>query len=268
METQVINNTIWRRISGSLYQKTSKTISFERINEVVDKLKILYGILGPYSQTRSMLSMIGQIMLNESFNVYVPVCPDYSHVNKLYTMKSVSNGISLVAEIHINFLLKIKEIIPSLNVTFIIADHESNDLVLCNKMGISTDEFKSRINESKIALAEFVEPLGWYSKEMSDVVPDLTSKELEYSSWISNSPQFARQINYDTMKRDALYRKIDHNLSWEDKRKRTIHTAAQYYCLGRFVSSIGSLICNHTTTNLAWYVEAKVAVIENPVVIY
>ncbi|HAE36249.1 TPA: hypothetical protein DCX66_04025 [Candidatus Nomurabacteria bacterium] len=269
MENKIQNYVDWKRISRAVDHSTDKKFSVEKINDVILKLQLMYDIVGSYSQTRSMLSSIGEILLNDNVpNIYVPVCPDYSHINQLYTMEYVSNGVSLVAQKHIDFLLEIRSIIPSLNVIFLIADQECYDSVLCNKMGISTNEFRSRIIESNKELYSSILQFGWKAEEMSKIVPDILSKEQEYSLWIGSTPEFSRQIDYDTYKRDVLYKKINPLLSWEDKRKRTVHTAAQYYCLGKFTKDMGALICNHTTTNLAWYLKTGVALIENPIIIY
>ncbi len=266
IQKQIID---WERVAKAIYQKINKTCSLDYIRlEILPLLEELHKCTGEYTSNRSMLTSIGCNLVSDNPKVIIPVCPDYSHENGLYTMKSVFDGISLIAQKHIIFIKYVCSIIPKLQVEFLVADNEVKDELLCKKMGLTKEVFLERIIRSKDALQDSVSQFGWSVNLMTDVVQNIVVKEKQIIDFIQSEVSYKKQIEYDTLKRSSLYSKIDATLSWEEKCLRTIHTAAQYYCLGYFCKSRGYLVCNHTTTNLAWYLKSGVAIIHNPVSIY
>lgn len=87
-----------------------------------------------------------------SVTIFSPVCPDYAHENGRYTFDSLGDGVGLVAS-------RILEVLPqyraffqkySINARFVVAisDHEANESN-CSRVGVSKDEFLSRIRSSQ-----------------------------------------------------------------------------------------------------------------------
>ncbi len=258
----------WQRISNAILQQ-DKTLSKHHLEEIGEKFALLVDILGDYSLVRPMITKIcHHIALKGYIDVIVPVCPDYSHENGIYTLESVQSNLSLVAQKHIEFLKTINDVFK-ISALFLFADYEVEDEFLRNKMGLSKDQFLGRIRSSSSKCYEVIRELGfnWLSSMMTDVLESIEQKEEIYISMISNA-EYVKQIAYDTVKREVLYNKINPNFTWEQKVKRTIKTAAQYYMLGLYAKSHNSLICNHTTTNLSWYVKSGAGILHNPVVIY
>ena len=259
----------WKRITTAIYHKADRKYTIDEITDkVIPILSKLSEITGEYTSYRKTLTIIGSQLLLGSPKVIVPVCPDYSHENDLYTMKYVLSDISLVAQKHVNFIKHVSTIIPELQVEFLVADQESEDELLCCKMGLDKDKFLERIIKSKDALQRSISQFGWSAQLMTNVFPNLVMRENELTQIIQSNDAHKRLIEYDTSNRDSLYAKIDATLSREEKIKRTVRTAAQYYSLGEFCATHGYFVCNHTTTNLAWYTKAGVGIIHNPVRIY
>lgn len=262
-------NIDWKRLTASIHQQSKKEFDFNEIRDgIIPVLRELVLHTGEYTFNRPTLSTMGLQILKGNPSVVVPVCPDYSHENGLYTMKSVFNDVSLIAQKHIDFMGLVCRIIPNLRVQFLVADQESQDELLCRKMKLTQSEFLELIVQSRDAIQRQIEPFGWSSHLMTDVFHGLVVEEQKRIDAIWADDSSRRQIEYDTSKREELYAKIDPNLSLEQKLMRTVRTAAQYYCLGEFCLSKDYFVCNHTTTNLAWYLKSGVAVLHNPVSIY
>lgn len=259
-----VNQIDWQRLTNSLIQQNRTLANKETVVPYIFQLSKIAEVCGEYTSKRSTLSKIGTLLIKQKTQLIIPVCPDYAHENGLYTMKDLSDGVSLVAVKHFEFVEKIKLIIPQLRILVLIADHEADDDLLCRAMRTTRDEFLHRIVASK----EKIVGLGYECKLMTDCIPNLVSQEQEMITQIATNEIFQRQIDYDTSKRSALYDKIDSNMSWQERRMRTINTAAQYSVLGTYCKENDWMVCNHTTTNLSWYEKAEAVIVHNPVKIY
>jgi hypothetical protein len=260
----VVNQIDWQRLANSLIQQNRTLVNKETVLPYIFQLTKIAEMCGEYTSKRSTLSRIGTLLIKQKHQLIIPVCPDYTHENGLYTMKDLSDGVSLVAVKHFEFVEKIKLIIPQLRILVLIADHEADDNLLCRAMKTTREEFLLRINASK----EKIVGLGYECQLMTDCIPNLVSQEQEMITQVTTNETFQRQIDYDTSKRSTLYDKIDSSTSWQERRMRTIKTAAQYSVLGTFCKENDWMVCNHTTTNLSWYEKVEAAIVHNPVKIY
>ena len=216
-----------------------------------------------------MLLRLGKILLAVSEPaIIVPACPDYSHENGKYTFRSLRGGVSLLSEKHIDFLKQITAILPEAKVLFLLADHEADDPELCQVVGKTREEFADLVSESVRATRARIGGFGWKAELMTVLIPNLIAEEERISEWIANNPEFTRRIVSETISRGEMYCKINRSFTQKEKELRTIRTAAQYLALGQFVARNSHLVCNHTTTNLSWYLQTEAALIHNPVSIY
>jgi hypothetical protein len=264
---KIINTNIqvnWQRVTGALIQQNRGVVTKDTVVPYVDQLIRLAAVCGEYTSKRSILVRIGTLLIKKRSLILIPVCPDYTHENGLYTMENLHDGVSLVALKHFEFVAELKNIVPDLEMLVLLADHEADDQLLCSAMKLTREEFLGRILMSK----EKITGLGYECMLMTDCIPDLMSDERKMIDQISVHPSHQRQIDYDTSKRAELYDKIDTSMSWETRRMRTIKTAAQYSVLGSFCNEHEWMVCNHTTTNLSWYDKYEAAIIHNPVKIY
>jgi hypothetical protein len=198
----------------------------------------------------------------------VPCCPDYSHDGNRYTFQGLQGGISLLAEKHISFLRDISTLLPGTEITFLYADHEADDAELLRVTGKTKDEFTSLVRSSIVATEQRISSYGWTSCAMTDFMPDLVAEEERCYRWIAENPNFTQRIFSETVSRADMYLKISRTLTSSEMRERTMRTAAQYVAVGRFAAMRGCMISNHTTVNLAWYLQTDAAILHNPVCIY
>ncbi|MEK7553075.1 MAG: hypothetical protein AAB504_00065, partial [Patescibacteria group bacterium] len=81
---------------------------------------------------------------------------------------------------------------------------------------------------------------------------------------------FKARLITEMVARENLYNNIYQakQMTIEGKMKRTIKTAAQYVVMGNFADKNNFLICNHTTSNLTWYLQTKAAILHNQIIPY
>lgn len=222
---------------------------------------------GDHSKSRQMKLRIGKSILAGNRTVWAPACPDYSHVDGKYDFRELRGGVSLLAQLHIEFLHGLTAEVPGLLVKVLVADHEADDPHLCRALSISRDEFGARVEESVAATASAIEGLGWQALKMTDELPELVAREGEIAKRMAQDEGLAARITTDVLSRAEMYQRL--GVSDEaTMRERTIATAAQYVALGEFATEAGVLVCNHTTVNLAWYKESGAALLHNAVSIY
>jgi len=111
-------------------------------------------------------------------------------------------------------------------------------------------------------------PLNWQVQLMTEAIPNLVEKELLISEQIRNDKKLSQRIITEMHSRAEMYRKIRYSLTTQEMVQRTIRTAAQYVAFGEYADQQGYLICNHTTTNLSWYLQTQAVFLHNPTSIY
>ncbi len=256
------------RVRTALFQEAHKRhLSEGKVEEAVRVLPDLLARCGPYSQSRRVAFRLGYMMLAGPLHVLAPTCPDYDHLFGRYTFKGLGDGVPLLAKRHMVFLRSIRDLVPNMQVEFLVADHEADDPALCKATKCSRAEFLERLNRSVSLIRESVSDLGWTVSFMTDVVKDLLSEERLAVAMIQQNKTYAGHIVSENIARLAMYRRIG-SFTVREQHQRTLATAAQYVVLGRFAERRNMAICNHTTTNLAWYLREGVAVLHNPVQVY
>ena len=236
--------------------------------ECVEILRNIIPRCGPFSQGIKVCREIGLWLLRGNREIIVPVCPDYSHHEGKYDFRTLNGGVPLLAELHVLFLKEIVASIGSPLVTLLVADHEADDPLLCKVVGKSRAEFVSLIQSSVVELRKAVRDLGWKAEMMTTVIPTLVEQEASCAEWIRNDPSFEQRTKGDTVQRSEMYLQLNSAMKANEMLERTIRTSAQYVALGRHAKEKGMLVCNHTTTNLVWYLQAGAAVLHNPVSVY
>lgn len=247
----------WERIGKSLLQETKK--SREDINGILEKIEFLASECGEITSNRRMLNRIGKILIiQNSITVLVPCCQ---------TLKS---GSKILVERHLTFLQKVSKIIPSIIPLFLVADHESEDASLCSAIGKTQEEFRLMALQSLRDIALIIKPFNWKVALMSETIQNLIQCENETAQWIAGEKQFKARLITEMVARENLYNNIYQakQMTIEGKMKRTIKTAAQYVVMGNFADKNNFLICNHTTSNLTWYLQTKAAILHNQIIPY
>ncbi len=269
MDTAELN---WRKICNAVRQGQREIANPRGLESVIDCLQQLIPKCGPASQTAQMCQRIGKIMSNENYSVLAPCCPDYAHCDSRYIFGGLSGNVSLLAQKHISFLKEIRHLLPGANFVLLYADQESEDEALLQSTKTTREEFRGLVRKSVEQTRTEVAEFGWQVRMMTEEIPDITLEEKEVSDWIRNNLKFKIRINTETIYRAEMYWKIalsaGKRFSAEEMTERTIRTAAQYVAVGRFASSKKSLVSNHTTVNLSWYLQTEAAVLHNPVDVY
>lgn len=254
-----------KKLRSGLLQKTRELQIDDGLVDIVCQQMTKLSAISPLS--KQMRYRVG-ISLLYGAQIVAPACPDYSHENGCYTFRSVSGGVSLLANLHIDFLRQVQEIVPQAQITILLADHEAKDPALCRAIGVNQKEFSTLIAQSVRSTAQKVFDYGWQVLPMTTLISDLEEREAENIELIRNDPRYKQRITSDTIARMDMYRQISHDFSTEDMTERTIKTAAQYLTMGQFVVSRNFIVCNHSTVNLCWYKESGATVLHNPVSVY
>lgn len=257
-----------RRKIKSALRRELKPERVDEIDAVMERLARITLLCGDVTRSIKMQMRIGRLLLRDKPVIIAPACPDYSHTDGKYTFTSLGRGIPLLAQIHCQFLTRIAEHCPHVRIVCIIADHEADDPVLCDAVGVSRGEFRSQVTQSVAKTQTHITPFGWSAHAMTEYIPTLVDDEHRIATQLSADPLLQRRIDTETVQRSEMYTKISRSLSFDDMRARTIKTAAQYIALGMFAATHDACVCNHTTTNLSWYLQTPVGVLHNPVCIY
>ena len=257
------------------FGELSKTVEKSLSAGGRDKAKRTTGLLlklletcGEASRSRRMALRISRLLVEDEITIVAPCCPDYTHHNGKYTFQGLNGGISLLAGKHISFLKEITETIPRARVILLYADQEAEDEEMLRVTRKSKTEFAALVDNSVSRTLEEVSRFGWKADLMTRFFPAIIQEETAISLWIRNNPDLERRITAESIQREEMYCRISRRLTSEEKIGRTVRTAAQYIALGRHSVANKYLICNHTTTNLSWYLESGAAILHNPVSIY
>lgn len=255
----------WGRVRKALRQAARLT---EQVDELIPVLSSLVERCGEPSRTSKMVIRIGKALLDPNCSIIAPCCPDYTHRDGRYTFRGLNGGISLLAELHIGFLRDIQAVVPGVRIKLLYADHEADNPELCTATGKTKDEFDSLVKNSVLETRRFVAPLGWEVSPMTEIIPTLVDDEKEIVQWLATNESFRTRLKSEASGRSDMYFRIKLTWTWEEMLERTIQTAAQYVALGRYAAKNNQLVCNHTTTNLSWYLQTGAGVLHNPVSVY
>ena len=258
------------RLEKAMKQECRNLGTANQFGDVMEKITKVLSLCGEFSQGRKVTYRIGKNILlsNGHPKIIVPVCPDYSHKNGKYTFCSLGSGVSLLTERHLTFLGQVREVFPELEALLLIADHEADDQELCRVVGKTHNEFAYSLSRSVDETKKRVKQFGWEVDYMTNFIKNLVDEEKRIIGWISAKSEFQGRIKSETLARSDMYRKISRSFTSDEMMQRTIKTAAQYIALGQFAACNSYLVCNHTTTNLSWYLQTDVAVLHNPISVY
>ncbi len=258
----------WKRIYSSLAQQArTSQIAPDRVSEVVEQLKKILSLCGPASAGRKVLQRIGFALLSGRPKIIAPACPDYSHCDGKYTFRQLNNGISLLAQKQIDFLRAARQVLTEVEVTVAVADQEADDESLRKAVGESIESFRTKIRKTIEAIASAVKQDGWCVAAMTSVIPEFAEQEKLWMQRIRSDSGLSARITTDSIARSEMYRRIA-PFTAEEMFARTLRTAAQYLTLGTWAQSNNALIANHTTTNLAWYLQTGAGILHNPIAVY
>ncbi len=259
----------FERVKKALAQMTRTDLARRAVLEgAFSILPRLVGACGPFSQTKRMALFIGRELLRGDCHIIAPCCPDYSHNGSQYTFRGMGGGISLLTQRHIAFLDALTPILNNPQVVLLYADHEVDNADIVRVTGKTKSEFSELVANSIATTRNQVASRGWKVERMTSTIPNLVDEEERVVAWISAASELQRRIDSETLARSDMYYRIRQNFTWEEMRFRTIRTAAQYVALGQFATNNGYLVCNHTTVNLSWYLQAETGVLHNPVSVY
>jgi len=253
----------------SVTRKKNLTTKEREIEELVDRLVSICGVQSK-TNTKTMKYRLGELLkLKSNPTIVVPVCPDYGHDGKKYTFNGLFGGVSLLTQKHIEFLDNVTPILPKSAVIFLLADHEADDPDLCRVVEKTREEFADLMLSSLFETRKEILSRGWFATFMTAFIPHLISDEESITKEILNDSSLGGWLRDDTESRRDMYRRINGGISFTEMTRRTAHTTAQYVALGRFATEARYLVCNHTTTNLAWYKrKTNVALLHNDVRVY
>ncbi|MEK7549685.1 MAG: hypothetical protein AAB519_01735 [Patescibacteria group bacterium] len=253
-------NLDWKRIGKALFQEARRIGKEKQAEELLESLQKLVLFSGQATRSRKVLFQIGRALLKDDPVLLVPICQDYRFGSGL-----LGSEVPALAQLHAQFLEKVTELFPCIAVRFLIADQESESKDLCQDLRKTPEDLSFLMQQSAERTGQYVASKGWQTLMMTDVVDNLLEKEEETFRWIVENPAFHARIVSDVLSRGPLYDRVRTNMPFEEKKKRTAYTAAQYVVLGRYASEHGFLVCGHTTTNLSWYLQCEVGILHNPV---
>lgn len=269
MDPHAVPFTDWSKTRKALSQQLRQTPDLMRLEFAMELLPQVIQLCGEHSRHRRMVLKIARALSVERPTIYAPCCPDYSHDGQRYNFRGLGSGVSLLAEKHLEFLAeRVSPLLPRARIIFLIADQEADDPDLVTAAGISHAEFMRRIQLSLDALRVRTAAYGWEAGFMTEQIPGLREQEAMFAQALRSDQAKSARIQTETLARSPMYRMIRPNMAVPQMLERTIRTAAQYLIMGELAARQNALICNHTTTNLAWYGETGAALLHNPISVY
>ncbi len=260
----------WRRTRRGILQAGRRIQQDEAARQVVERLPGLIEICGPASQLRRAVQRLGQSLIHTNLapTILAPSCPDYAHQDGRYVFGGLRGGVSLLTQQHIVFLRRVVACLPQAQVVILLADQEADDEEICRSCKVSRAQFLELVDGSIEATRREVAADGWNVVRFTGLIPDIGQLEHRVATDLLADPCRRTQLERECWLRREIYHQIQLNMPHSEMMARTARTAAHYLIFGRFAAQHHHLISNHTTTHLAWYGEAEVALLHNPVEVY
>jgi hypothetical protein len=261
-----MSDRLWRRVHHGLAQYAQQRgINPHRVLKVVRTLNQIQSFCGDATQSRKGLYRLGCALLEPQPHIFVPICPDYSHMDGKYTYRGLGSGVPLVFMKHWPFLNRVVHLVPCVCVTILIADHEGELPDFRQSLGVTLKKFRASVRGTRKAIKQIV-PKSWSVFLFTKMFPRFLDQTLTRAQSLLADPDFANSLRADAILRGRLYQMLGYPPeSWID---RTAHVAGQYLCLGEAVVAQNAIVCNHSTTSLRWYRQVHAAILHNPVTIY
>lgn len=258
----------WKRVRSALFHfARERSIDRKRVNAVMQVLPALIAMCGPFSHSRHVAREIGKVLLlKPKPEILVPLCPAYTYRQGKYTYRGLGEGVPLLAKVHIPFLKQVQTLLIGTHVRLLLADQEALVPELCQAFQIDSGEFLHRVHNSVIATRRLVEPFGWEVDAMTTYLPRLRWEVELIGRGLVKDHRNKSVLRAETLARQRVYDLIGYRRTQHFA--RTVQTAAQYVYLGTVAKFSRSLICNHSTQNLAWYARTDVGFLHNPVRVY
>ncbi len=267
MNTKDILSIDWKRIGKFASDEERKTACVRGSSEVISMLKEIASISGEATHSRQILICVAQILLHQKVPLtIVPVCPDYTHEDGKYDFRGLNGGISLLALKHAMFVRRLEKILP-LSVEFLIADQESEDVLIRQAIRKTKEEFDHLITSSLQTMREQFEARGWRASKMTTFAPEITALEHLFSEKLKEA-QALSKLECEAIMRKAMYDKINPQMSAGLRVERATRTASQYLAMGTIATRSNALVVNHTTVNLRYYKTTGTALVHNEVSVY
>lgn len=264
MNTKDVRVIDWNRVGKFASDEERKTVCVRTSAEVVSMLKEITSISGEATHSRQILICLAQVLLHQKVPLtIVPVCPDYTHENERYDFKGLNGGISLLALKHAMFVGRLEKILP-LSIEFLIADQESEDVLIRQAVRKTKDEFDHLVDSSLQTMREQFEVRGWRASKMTTFAPQITALEHLFSEKLKEAPALSK-LECEAIMRKAMYDKIDPQMSAGLRVERATRTASQYLAMGTIATRSNALIVNHSTVNLRYYKTTGTALVHNEV---
>lgn len=268
MSTERLESFNWKKTRKALSQELRGGPFADRAEHAINHLLPLLALCGEGSWNRRAALRIARALVPERPLILAPCCPDYGHDDGRYTFHGLGEGVSLLAERHIAFLERVAPVIPTAEIRLLLADQEVDDEEILRAVGVDAAEFRIRMDASLAATRERVAAHGWDVQFMTHAIPDLRQSEAAHASRIAENRSLDPRVTTETIQRQPLYQRVNRFMPLPEMRRRTIRTAAQYLAMGHYAAERNALVCNHTTTNLAWYAETSAAILHNPISVY
>jgi hypothetical protein len=252
------------------------------VDQLMGELEEIKGILPPKNKTekRILRSHLGLVTADTPLEIYVGSCPDYSHMDGLYTHTSLGEGVPLLTTQHLRHDTELLKLLEKYNVPYsfylLIADVEATDDVFAAKFtGGSVPEFMRRCGVSMKGTETEIERIKDENKLTGNMVSSsffgaftletFMDYQRKYSEVLKQKydaeSNFRTRIHGDIAMRMGMYSRMYDgavgSMTMSEKQlffvSRTIRTMAQYLVLGRLISerSAYPIIINHPTRNLS-----------------
>ncbi len=262
-----MSTRLWRRVRQGLAQYArQRGINSNRMSSVSHALHEITRLCGEATQSRKALYRLGCALLQDRPHILVPICPDYTNRNGKFTFEGLGSGVPILLQLHMKFLLRVKEWIPRMRVTFLLADQESQVPELCAILKVTPTEFRCCIERSIHAASQFLETSRWKIVRMTQYIPHFSALKIAQAEALSCDEELRAYLDELTQARASFYRRIGYDPTvWL---MRTTQNAAEYLVLGRFAAERRAIVCNHSTANLAWFNRTGTAVLHDPIRVY
>lgn len=229
-----------------------------KLSEVTAQLQSLIPLLGEYSHSRVMLNRIGTALFQDEGLILTPICHFWEERSNFGT------SLPLIAQKHLEFLQRVCESAPHMKPVFLVADTEVDDNLLLRSIRRSSAEFLAALEREREMIHEAIQPFGWETHFMSEYIPDLSNRESLIREQLQDANELLPRLISLAMDRGDIYHKIG-IFDPEERKRRTLHVAAQYLALARYAREKGALIATHTTQNVMWYREAEIGILHNEI---
>lgn len=254
-----------KKVISSIRRYAQNTEQMDKLDRALNRLEKLVEVMGEHSSSQQTQKRLAKLLFADKPHFVTVCCPDYSHSEGDYTLKSVGSDVSLLAKKNIEFTRKINEFME-LELTVIYADSVSRDFFLLDKINSSTEDILNKLEMSIQKTNTILSDIGAckiLSLSIQNFYEKVSTAKLNLKNRMKSDKKLFNSIKESAFFRSGMYDRL--GVPYDKREDRILNTRAQYTVLAEWAKLTGVILIDHSTANFAAFREAEIGFLHNPI---